>query len=372
MASFPRNPWNPRFGSTGDPGLDLERGDPLLPWPSARRYSRWNQEPIQLDEIPPIIKSANGNIFWADEQCTRRVGLTSTEARLFLQLLQVDEPENWNYADYKEMFDNFGREKDRLEQLMRDLPWWKVGSRKQKKIWEARTEWLGRMREPRPLLLFLMARRKRILKQATERVLTGLRKKSEARSRMQSLVSEKSPSAIGNSSTELFGKSSDPFGEAPQRQRADTLEIPPEIIDPIEIVDIKPSTTSKLKSAVSFIHQGLGGGHHDNPATSSPETVRRPWEATREDIKRQVEKLMPVQSSYIVVGWFRRYESDPNERILQFDHPEQLFSIIRKGEREVRGWRGYLSLKSLQGFGLYKVRESTHDVPLSKDSLFLV
>src|ERR1700680_3837997 len=97
----------------------VEASDPLLSKPDRDRSSnkssrrcrnRRSLEIIELDDIPPIIKSANGNIFWADEQCTRRVGLTSTEARLFLKLLQTDEPENYNYQDYKEMFDDFGAE----------------------------------------------------------------------------------------------------------------------------------------------------------------------------------------------------------------------------------------------------------------------
>ena len=191
MPSISRNIWNPQFSGAGDLEQELEAGDPLLPWPSARRHSRRIPEAIYFEDIPPTIKSDHGNIFWADEQCTWRVGLTSTEARLFLRLLQVDDAEDWNYADYIEMFDNFGREQIRLEQLMRELPWWKIGSHRQKKIWEARIEWLSRMREPRPWLPFLMARRRRILKTATGRVLEGLRKKREARAmaglRMQSL-----------------------------------------------------------------------------------------------------------------------------------------------------------------------------------------
>jgi hypothetical protein len=384
MVSFSRNVWNPRFGSTGDPELGLERGDPLLPWPSARRYSRWTPEGVQLDDIPPIIKSANGNIFWADEQCTRRVGLTSTEARLFLRLLQVDEPEDWNYADYKEMFDNFGKEQLRLEQLMHHLPWWKTGARNQKKIWEARVEWLARMREPRPWLLFLMARRKRILKQATDRVLTGLRKKSDARSMagVQSVVSMQRPFAADETSRDPLvvngaGKSSDTLVDPKSLPMTEAFELPPEIYGTIQTAHTKPSTASKLKSVASRIQQILMAGHrgehkHEEHSSLFPGGTHRPWEATREDIKRQVEKLMPVQKPYLVVGWFRRSASDPNERILLFDRPEQLFRILREGECEVRGGRGYFSLKSLQGFGLYRVSEARYVLFLSNDLLSVV
>jgi hypothetical protein len=105
--------------------LDTGEYDALLPEPKSPskstrsiRRPRASQEVIQLDDIPPIIKSANGNIFWADEQCTRRVGLTSSEARLFLCLLQTDEPENYNYEQYKALFDDFGREQERLQEYV--------------------------------------------------------------------------------------------------------------------------------------------------------------------------------------------------------------------------------------------------------------
>jgi hypothetical protein len=93
-------------------GVDLghDSNDPLLP--KSEKLSikaktvktlRRSLEVIELDDVPPIIKSTNGNIFWADEQCTRRIGLTSTEARLLLNLLRTDLPENYIYDDYKDM-----------------------------------------------------------------------------------------------------------------------------------------------------------------------------------------------------------------------------------------------------------------------------
>ena len=369
MPSFSRSIWNPRFSGAGDLELDLEAGDPLLPWPSARRHSRWIPEPICFEGIPPIIKSNHGNIFWADEQCTRRVGLTSTEARLFLRLLQVDEPEAWNYADYKVMFDNFGREQLRLEQLTRELSWWKIGSHRQKKIWEARIEWLARMSEPRPWLLFLMARRRRILKQATGRVLEGLRKKSEARAmaglRMQSVGSEQPTSGGEKGSVDPLiinetTKPSKALVEVQQLKILQEFEPPLETHASKHAADTLASTASKLKSAASRIQVGLkagylGGYKHQEHSPPFPGPTRKPWEATRQDIRHQVEKLMPKPTPYIVIGWFRRSANDPTERTIQFARPEQLFHVLRNGERDLRGWRGYFSLKALQGFGLYKV-----------------
>lgn len=339
--------------------------DPLLPGPSSRRHSRWQHETIELDGIPPIIKSTNGNVFWADEQCTRRVGLTSTEARLFLKLLQLEETEDWNYADYRDMFDNFGKEQHRLEQLMHDLPWWNVSSYKQRKIWEARVEWLTRMREPRPWLLFLMARRKRILMQASQRVLEGLRRKSEGKSITGFQVQPPDPEhptsgASSSSERPIYeaAKSSETLVNGQQFKTPGPLETSQEVSDLSQGADAQFDAASKLKSAASRIQQGIITGHisqHSQPSHTEYSS-RRPWEATRQDIKRQVERLLPKPTPYIVIGWFRRSTGDPKERTLQFERKEQLFHVLREGEREVRGWRGFFSLKSLQGFGLYRVR----------------
>ncbi len=41
--------------------------------------------------------------------------------------------------------------------------------------------------------------------------------------------------------------------------------------------------------------------------------------------------------------------------VLTLIQPNQLFEVLRSGESDVREWRRFLSLKSLRGFGLYKV-----------------
>jgi hypothetical protein len=358
------------FGGAKDLEIGLQVGDPLLPWPSGSRSWRRRREAVELDDIPPIIKSANGNIFWADEQCTRRVGLTSTEARLFLRLLQVDEPEDYNYGDCKAMFDNFGKEQARLQELMKDLPWWRLWTHRQKKIWEARVEWLARMNEPRPWLLFLMARRRRILIQAADRVLQGLRKKSEARTiagfEMQhqergDSITDMEKISAGRVIIDDGSKTAEtPLDSQPPKD-AGPLALPPMVNYAIHTSDTRPKSASKLMSTMSRIQHGFKG-HRDQPLPEGHSPLPdhasesfKPWEATRQDIKRQVEKLMPKPKPYIVIGWFRRSTNDPKELILQFEKSEQLFSVLRSGERDVRGWRDYCSMKSLQGFGLYQV-----------------
>jgi hypothetical protein len=357
-------------------GADLggiEAHEPLLPKTdrSSNRSSRRNRrslEVIELDDIPPIIKSANGNIFWADEQCTRRVGLTSTEARLFLKLLQTDEPENYNYQEYKEMFDDFGREQKRLQELVNALPWYKLDTYRQRGIWKARIEWLERMKEPRLWLLYLMARRRRILKQASMRVLAALQEK-----RRRKLVNDGGYER-GRPPTMPSGAKNDQDlpGHMVMLNDATQTSTPMETLPPpptsrrrqsAMVSDGAQTSETRLSHLTSRLRDSLSASRHRNSPRSSQghcPVFEKPFEATREDIKHQVENIMPKFTPYIVIGWFHRSAGDPKERILQFDEPEHLFISLRKGERQLRGYREYLSLKSLRGFGLYKVISLIH------------
>ncbi|KAE8452819.1 hypothetical protein EG329_013091 [Mollisiaceae sp. DMI_Dod_QoI] len=349
--------------------------DPLLPR-SGRSSARGAQplrrslEVIELDDIPPIIKSNNGNVFWADEKCGRRVGLTATEARLFLKLLQTDEPENYNYDEFKAMFDDFGREQKRLEDLVHAVKWWNIPMYHQKAIWNARIQWLKRMDEPRLWLLYLMARRRRILKKATEKVLCRLREKRRARMALQ-----ESPTRGRQPKTETVNKEN----QRPTRtvmindetQTSDLqLDIPTPpvkqgprasfVSETSQTSDVKLGVIQRIRDSLSESrhresHQGSGSRHgHSRSSHGHCPVFEDRIEATREHIKHQVEIIMPEQKPYIVIGWFVRTASDPHERILQFDKPEELFKSMRKGERSVRGYRRFLSLRGLRGFGLYK------------------
>lgn len=334
------------------------------------RYFRRVQETIELDDIPPIIKSANGNILWADEQCTRRVGLTSSEARLFLRLLQVDKPENFNYEDYKDMFEGFGAEEKRLRELLNELPWWSFESYHQRPIWLARIEWLERMREPRLWLVYLMARRRRILKQATHRVRERLLEKRELRLMYGgnghanghvkdvtepepgrpkiAMVSEESQTSEALLSTTQI-KTNIPTMVNEESQTSEAL---------LGTTRIKTNIVERLRSSSERVRASFGSSHrdsHSRPSTGHCPVFDKTYEATREDIKRQVEALMPKAVPYIVIGWFRRSASDPKERILEFKDEKDLFHTMRHGERNVRGYKECFSLKSLKGFGLYKV-----------------
>ena len=314
------------------------------------RPLRKSLEMIELDDIPPIIKLANGNIFWADEQCTRRVGLTSTEARLFLKLLQTDQPENCNYDEYKQMFDDFGKEQKRLQDLVKALPWWKWTTYRQKAIWKARIEWLKRMEEPRLWLLYLMARRKRILKKASTRVLEALKQKRRvklANTPHCGRTPQPNDAAQSIMLEEISPRRSVVCSEAPALQS----QHPEFVTKTTQTSETKPNLAARIRGSLSM---SKSRDSHSRSSIGQCPVFHKRVEATREDIKRQVETIMPVPKPYIVIGWFLHSTSDPKERILQFDNPTELFQVLRRGESDVREWRRFLSLKSLRGFGLYK------------------
>jgi len=346
-----------RLKEAEDVDLEANSQSSLLHRSSRGRYLRRKQDAIELDDMPPIIKSANGNIFWADEQCTRRVGLTSTEARLFLRLLQLDEPENIIYDDFKTMFDDFGKEQERLKELVAGLPWWRFETHQQRKIWKARIEWLDRMRDPRLWLLYLMARRKRILKKATVRCLARFREKSQLKKAMS--VSTPGTGASAGLGSIMISETSQTSDTQPNPASATASQI---LARPTmakessqtsgEVLNIQTPVPSKLISIAKGLRSSFSSERH---SLEKCLIFDKPFEATRKDIKRQVKLLMPKPKPYIVIGWFLSSASDPKEKILEFDMPEHLFHILRHGEGDVRGWRRFISLKSLKGFGLYKV-----------------
>jgi hypothetical protein len=307
-----------------------------------------------------------------------------------LKLLQTDEPENYNYQDYKEMFDDFGAEQARLKELVQRLPWYKFNTYRQRGIWKARIEWLERMKEPRLWLKYLMARRRRILKQASVRVLARLAEKR--RCKLENGVDferGRPPPGPSRSREELLGLAQVMLSEATQTSTPkETSPLPPpsrgkqllseatQTSTPKETSPLPPPSRGKhqarasdatqvsenrLSHLTSRLRDSLSASRHRHSPRSSHvqyPIFEKPFEATREDIKRQVENIMPKTTPYIVIGWFHRSAGDPKERILQFKQPEQLFASMRKGESQVRGYREYLSLKSLRGFGLYKVRST--------------
>ncbi|KAI9055867.1 hypothetical protein LZ554_000805 [Drepanopeziza brunnea f. sp. 'monogermtubi'] len=318
------------------------------------RRLRRSREVIALDDMPPIVKSADGKIFWADEQCTRRVDRTTTEARLLLKLLPTDEPESVNYAECKQMFDGFGREQKRLRDLVEGLSWWKWTTWRQKGIWKARIEWLKRMEESRSWLLYLMARRKRIPKQAPVKVLEALKEKRRVklatapprgRTPQQTVITSQ-PIMLKDITNRMPDTCPQPLLSQLIKRRYPELRI---------------ETSQNPEKDVNLAAKPRGSfivsRNRDSRSRSSRgvfPVLGRSFEATGEDIKRQVEMIIPRPRPYMEFGWFLHSTSDPKERIVQLNNPNQLFQVLRRGGSYVEEWGRSLSLKNLGGFGLYK------------------
>ena len=224
------------------------------------------------------------------------------------------------------------------------------------------------MKEPRLWLMYLMARRRRILKQATERVRARLMEKRELRMMNGTNGHANRPHVNGVVERDVPVRPAIVMvNEESQTSEAliDTVRIKTKMVnDQSQTSDALLNTTrpkSSHHNIAERIRSSFGSSNRDSHSRSRPSTRQcpvfdKPFDATREDIKKQVERLMPTATPYIVLGWFRRSASDPMERILEFENERELFKALRVGERGVRGWREFFSLKSLKGFGLYKVR----------------
>lgn len=209
-----------------------------------------------------------------------------------------------------------------------------------------------------------MARRRRILRVGCERVHEALREKR--RKRLASLRQEQDREE-GEGQRQALVCDQDVLPPATN----DGLEVEGGFSLP-EISKYNPPTLNKaisndsiaahIKSTTSQLTQALRSSldsyrlaQHTIQAHSPPHSFHfQPGTAaTLPSIAHQIQKFMP-NTSYIVVGWFRRCTSDPKERILQYEKPEDLFKVLRRGEQDIRGWRRWVSLKGLRAYGLYK------------------
>ncbi|TGO60330.1 hypothetical protein BCON_0036g00200 [Botryotinia convoluta] len=332
---------------------------------SASRHVRFSMSAHQfpdsptLGPVPAVIKSSNGNLFWADESCARRVGLTCNEARLFLQL----QSGNYNYSEYSPMFHAFGEEKKNLQRKLRELKWWQVERRKE---WEKRVEWLSKMEEPRLWLLYLMARKRRILWVACRRVLDRLRYKREEREERK----RNSQIGIETSEESTTGENSSP-SESEDTQTGDDAQLVTELTTDT-LTHLVPARQSISPPASTHPHSAATHSHshsclhkltsrmrqpeksHPDPSSNSCPIFNRPLSATTSSLQALTTLLLPPQSPYLVLGYFPTSSLDPHETYISLSDLGTLFSSLHHAERSLRGARRFFSLKSLAGFGLYK------------------
>ncbi|ESZ90068.1 hypothetical protein SBOR_9556 [Sclerotinia borealis F-4128] len=369
----------------------------LLPTPISKRAARFSTHispnniispsayyPSQpnLGPVPAVIKSANGNLFWADESCVRRVGLTCHEARLFLQL----QLGNYNYGEYAEMFHAFGEEKKNLQERLEELPWWRV---ERKRVWEKRVEWLGRLEEPRLWLLYLMARRRRILWVACRKILGRLREKRDVRvkdlesrevrsQRDWQVPTIKCPMVSTGSQTSDSMKPGTLRSYSGVSEDTQTGDVASSLMEPTSnnISHLMPSDQPSSRPDISMSTHTHNShphshSHSHKPSTSSPPRLStqtthtdsnphscpiftRPFSATTTSIRLLTALLLPPPTPYLILGYFPTSTLDPHETYLPLSTPSSLFSSLHRAEHSLRGYRRFLSLKSLAGFGLYK------------------
>lgn len=70
----------------------------------------------------------------------------------------------------------------------------------------------------------------------------------------------------------------------------------------------------------------------------------------------EVSPRTGTTADYIVVGIFNRNKSIPKETLVYLDSFPYLWKAIDSAISQIRGWRSFLSLKRVVGFGVYEVQ----------------
>lgn len=175
--------------------------------------------------------------------------------------------------------------------------------------------------------------------------------------------------------------------EGPDREKSSSTTVRSATQQPQMSDAGKTSASVELTDQEYVLVEETSGGHVREATTSDPsksprkegfEAFKRSLEAGhfdlskldqqkfKEKLKDVVQQLLTSRSldqvqgtsasSYIILGWFPRGSLDPKEKLLKLNGETNLFKEMKKGIRSVRGWRRFLSLKSLHNFGLYRVR----------------
>ncbi len=95
-------------------------------------------------------------------------------------------------------------------------------------------------------------------------------------------------------------------------------------------------------------------------------------EAAEQLAATETTKPQPLQSTFVIIGWFPNETKEPWEICVRIDYPSHFLPLVKLHITALRGWRSVLSFKSVQGghlhhttsilltifldFGLYKCR----------------
>ncbi|KAI9644272.1 hypothetical protein NHQ30_007627 [Ciborinia camelliae] len=227
------------------------------------------------------------------------------------------------------MFHAFGEEKKNLERRLQELPWWRFERRK---VWRKRVEWLGRLEEPRLWLLFLMARRRRILSVACGRVLGRFREMRGEREREREREDREREERVERERVEMEMQTGEQDWISKRDSQVPTITYPPMIS--------KASQTGE-----DIDHRSLNTYPQVSEGTQTQTQI---GDVTSSFIERTADMGShpgPCDDNFSL---------DPHETYLPLPTPSTLFPSLHRAEHRLRGYRRFLSLKSLAGFGLYK------------------
>jgi hypothetical protein len=354
--------------------------------PTTKLELRLVAEEVELQGIPSVYKPGYGNWMWAEEQCARRCGLTTEEATAVQEAFRVYQDEGDPATFYK-----YARDTVQGMTLGFDLGLGTDPSPMARRILKGLAhrmeiaEVMVPMRLRAGLSIYRIALETAYHRQFIDdrvRVLVILKDLIAVIN--ESLVAADVPANQGTPESRGNATSSTPVSQITQQTACDgQLKYSKASESPINRESEAPITNpepdkGEVKQQDPFPpprtakHRNIPGG---GPAEQHPrsEVMQAPLKFDRSKLDHAkfdalVQRLLKTRYHeldgqaqtigpplYVIIGWFSKGSSDPYEKLLTLKDDEALFKQLRKGVRSVRGWREYLSLKSLQRFGLYKV-----------------
>lgn len=106
----------------------------------------------------------------------------------------------------------------------------------------------------------------------------------------------------------------------------------------------------------SRLHAALRASERFRAPTREPLKHKDP--KPDQDSKHIDQERIRAPDIFLVVGWFPGKLQEPFETCVQVQDAKRFLPELHREIRAVRGWRSIFSFKTVQGFGLYKVRRN--------------
>jgi hypothetical protein len=293
--------------------------------------------PAKIGGIPSVRKPGYGNLMWAEQQCQRRCGLSVDQAKLMHKaygLYQTEgDPKSFIVQSISTIFppDLLGR--------------WKIEQAREEK---RRAQWRRRAMS-RSMKTFASIEKMSGLVVQIGVLQTATAVLSIYLARMTSFLAFSTARSFD--SRVLFAMAFMELYSIIMKSFVPNQEV---VESEHQSTDVEPEIFSS--QWVDTITHRLNTGSFD------------PTKLDKVEFKHFVERFLssssPVRDHgvdnntnpmYIIIGWFSQGSLDPKEKLLRLKNETVLFEQMRQGAKSLRGWRMFLSLKSLHSFGLYKV-----------------